>query len=239
MKTQNFKKRSAFLFALLTSLMLTGTLTSCIATQPDEDAFVKQVESVPASDRINYADFDTLHDFIETTKANLIIRCVIKSRGESAVTDPSGKYSERDLKSGDNGTAQAARSLIATPYEIEISEVYLGDINKAGNTINYTAPYGIVNDYGNRKNHAPVLRVGDEYILFLRADIINGLLSYDLASPPFSVLKLNTEDNTFALYDETRGALYSKYEKSTDKLLDDLKELIENNGYPTGVEYIG
>jgi len=234
------KTKKIIVFLLI--IFIFQILSSCSINNShnNELEFIKQIENLPATMRSSYIQVFNMHELIETTKPNFIIKGKIISRGESDVIDPFfNKYTKEDLYSDDLETARTAYGLIGTPYEIEITDIYHGNINKIGDIIPFNAPYGIIDDFGKRKEDHPILEVGEEYILFLRGDSLWGVLTYYLSFKLAGALKLDNENGIFSLYNDSYMFIFSKYECNTEKLLDDLKELIKNNNYTTEIEYAG
>jgi len=187
--------------------------TSCGSAHKAEDEFINKVKSQVTTDSL-YILVADLHDMISTKKPNLIIRCRVNERFE---------------------TVKKSNSLL-TPYEFEISEVYLGNINKAGDKIIFNAPYGVLGEMEGRKSYHPILKVGTEYIMFLRVDSINGELTYYVAYPPASILIV--KGNKFTNPNPEWDYVFEPFDNKVSKLIRTLTELIERHDYDISMEVV-
>ena len=198
--------------------------------------FVKKIKNILSAGHGRWEYYKDLDEFINTG-INFIIRGQVIAREESAITMFGiPLYPNDDLRSENYEYARNARSRIATPYKIQINEVYHGDINKKDDIITIYALYGIVDGFKNRIfDDAPIYNVGAEYILFLDVEEQYENIVY---IPPMNLLKLDTTNGVFES-EGLFGNIYSKYENDTNKFVTDLKELIKNNNYNTEVKVIG
>jgi len=194
-------------------LLIVLIITSCGSGDKAEDEFINKVKSQVTTDSL-YILVADLHDMISTTKPNLIIRCKVTER-----FDTIKKWSS-----------------LSTPYEFEIAEVYLGDINKAGDKIIFNASYGVSGEMEGRKSYHPILRVGEEYIIFLRVDSINGELTYYLAYTPASVLIV--KGDKFTNPNPEWDYVFEPFDNRVSKLIKTLTKLIEQHDYDISMEVV-
>jgi hypothetical protein len=246
-------KKAIFLFVAL--LLIYCSFISCKPnekiiknTTPDnkieisddvlkEDAeFVKKIENISSGSHGRTAYLKDLGEFIHPG-INLIVRCQIIAREESTVTAFGIPfYSNDDLRSTTEQYLRNAISRIATPYQIQINEVYHGKINKEGDVITIYALYGIVDGFENKMfSESPIYNVGAEYILFLRVEEEYEHIVY---IQELSCLKLDTKNGTFESLGFF-GNIYDKYGNNTDNFITDLKELIKSNNYSTEMSVHG
>ena len=216
------------------------TIISCSTPNNEEDEYkyVKQIAALEDSMRGVTVGFDTLHEMISHTQPNLIVRCKILSRDEVTIKHPSDFYTTDDLTSDDPEVMKYLPMYITTPYDMEILDVYMGETNQKGDVIKFYAPYGIIGELSNRRDHHPIFKVGEEYIILMRADMFNDVPHYYLSYTPSDVLLLNPSDGTYQLTNEGFIDLYAEYENNTEKLIDGLKDLIETHHYKFEPEYI-
>jgi len=203
--------------------------------------FVKKIKNIPSADRVSRAFANNLDEMISECRTNLIIRCQVIDREESKVTSCGLQFFVNDdLISENEKYYREAVGRIATPYKLQINEVYHGNINKENDIITLYALYGIVdgfeNTFTNRIDpHYPIFNVGAEYILFLRVEEQYGKIVYFLS---LGCLKLDTKNGTFECEDFTES-MNSRYDNNTDKFVSELKELIKTNNYRTEVRVTG
>lgn len=204
----------------------------------EEDEYVKMIEDMDETISSLYIVLDDMEELIKETKANLVIRCKVKNREESVVYDPFGVYNTTLFvdKSVNEQTKIAASSMIYTPYTLDVLEVYLGNTYTEKNTITYYAPYGVIGEYKNKISGYPVFRVGDEYILFLRADNVNGKWMYYLSHPMYSTYTISTSAKSSGVENQA-DAIYNDY-VNAEEVIKKIKELIAENTYDTSAEYI-
>jgi len=207
-----------------------------------EDAeFIKQIEELHSTIFVDYGFLDDLKELLTNfgvTGPNLIVRCEVVSRGETAVITSLSTFTNEDLKSDNEEYVRIAIDCIRTPYKVKIKEVYHGTINKEDDIITVIAPYGTIDGFANKDSDYPIYGVGCEYILFFHIFERFGELEYWLVLPPFSWVKLDTQKGTFET-SKLAQSMYSKYKGSTEKLVGDLKKLIKNNDLITEVESYG
>jgi len=213
-------------------VILLVSLISCGGVS-EEDEFIAKIESLDNSLRGLPVLFDSLHEMIANTHPNLIVRCKVLSRDETVVKHHTDYYTIEDLPRNQN-----AAMYIKTPYDIEILDVYYGDLHKSGDIIKYYAPYGIIGEYNNRQIAHPIFKVGEEYIMLLRADMFNDIPDYYLTYQPADVLILNKFTGKFQMTNDGFENLYAEFDNSTKKLINGLKELIATHDYPIDMEYI-
>lgn len=200
-----------------------------------EAEYVAQIESLSAVDSPLYVTFESLDEMIETTHANLIIRCTVSKRNDCIVYDPWGICDEDDLN-GNTRISSTAQRCIVTPYTLNIKECYLGNL-AIGDAITFYAPYGVINGYSYRKSQAPILSVGAECILVLRAEEINGEIVYNLSYTPDSIYTIENVIQSKNISAETGDdSLFSKYQDNVSALESDIRALISDNNYSTVVE---
>lgn len=166
-------------------LLLIGGIIIMRYLSRTEDLFIAQIKAIPAEDAPLYASFESLDEMIETTHANLIIRCTVSNRGDSVVFDPWGIYKEDDL-TADATASAAAQKCLSTPYTLTVNDCYLGTL-AIDEEITYYAPYGILDTYAYRRAGVPIFEIGEECILILRAEEINDEIVYYLSYTPDSV----------------------------------------------------
>jgi len=209
-----------------------------------EDAeFIKKIEALPYNLFVDYAPLDDLDEMLSwgdqtEISPNLIVRCEVISRGETAVISPLSTYTNDDLKSANREYVGKARDAIRTPYEMKIQEVYHGTVNDAGDIIPIVAPYGEIDGFVNRSTDYPIYSVGSEYILFFNVYRRFEELKYSLFYTPCGWIKLDSEKGTFECDDFARS-MYSEYGNSMDKLIKDLKKLIKSKDLRTEMESFG
>lgn len=188
-----------------------------------DDPFTAQIKAIPAEDAPLYASFESLDEMIETTHANLIIRCTVSNRGDSVVFDPWGIYKEDDL-TADATASAAAQKCLSTPYTLTVNDCYLGNLAR-DEEITYYAPYGILNTYAYRRAGVPVFEVGNEYILVLRAEEINGEIVYYLSYTPDSVYVIDSNPEEFI----KETSLFYPYRNDVSALETHIRTMISEN----------
>ena len=194
-------------------LLIVLIITSCGSGDDAENEFINKVKSQVTTDSL-YILVEDLHDMISTTKPNLIVRCKVTERFDTVK-----KW-----------------NALSTPYEFEISEVFLGDINKAGDKIIFNAPYGVLGEMEGRKSYHPILKVGEEYIMFLRVDSIRGELTYYVAYTPASILIV--KGNKFTNPNPEWDYVFEPFDNKVSKLIKTLTELIEQYDYDISMEVV-
>ena len=236
----NIKNKIVIIFIICILIPISASCQKKINDIILEDIeFAKKIEAISITSDADYIYLDSLEEMIKQTHPNLIIRGKVTARKESAVISPLSYYTNADLKSENADNVKYARAYISTPYEIQIDEVYYGNVNEVNDVITINAPYGILDGYEERKADHPIFNIGNEYILFLRVDEIFGLLDYYLAFTPASCLKLNTEKGTFEYGKYACEAIYSQYKNDMKELINDLQNLTRYNDYSTKIEKVG
>lgn len=208
----------------------------------DEDEYIRMIESLEDTNAPLYVTLHDIEDVITEAKANLIVKCKVISRTDPVVFDPFGSFTTGILTSDDVPETEKVKAAdyITTPYELELSEVYLGNADSGG-TIPFYAPYGVINGYSCKLAGHPVLHVGSEYIMFLRVDNIGGTLVYYLAHPMYSVFDVNsiTSSAISAVNEsvDSRSAIYAEYTDASD-LINEIKNLVANHYYDVSMDII-
>ncbi len=129
----------------------------------------------------------------------------------------------------DERVRQGAMECIATPYTLQVSDVYFGDTYAKAGCIPYYAPYGIIEGIAYRQSGYPVLQVGEEYILFLCVDNVKGKWVYYPTHPLYSFYPVSkyTSLQTIPLTDTIEP----------DALAMEIQALVAQNEFDATVEY--
>jgi len=198
--------------SLIAVLVMAVLLFACSTDDKREEEFVQQIEALENTStvRISYIHPESVEEMLSVVKTNLIIRCKVTGREETVLHNPYDRAEKLTKETAE---------WIATPYTLAVTQVILGEFE--GETITYYAPYGILGEYANRRTEYPIFRVGEEYILFLRAEYINNRWEYSMAHPLYSLYKVNSEEN--------RG-IFAEF-SSADELADHIRALAEENEY--------
>ncbi len=212
-------------FAYILFIVLCVVLVGCGKNALEENGGVLEVV-----ESAHYVYTESLEQMLERSNYT-IVRCSVKSRSESKVIDNYGKLSDKDLLSEIKRSEAIAN--IKTPYELEISKVYLGDSVKSGDVITFNARYGYIEDMkcSYKIENYPELAVGEEYILFLSSKVINNKLIYYFSFPPANALKLDKDNNTFSCVEKIGEEIFAQYKESISELEYGIKTLVENNSY--------
>lgn len=216
---------------LLSLLCLSLLLCACTSVDP-EKAFADSILAIPSTgSQALYVQLDTMEELFTVTKANLVVRCQVIERAETTVEDPFGVYTAELLTDPtvDERMRQGAVECIATPYTLQVTDVYFGDTYAEDDRIPYYAPYGILGDISYRQNGYPVLQVGEEYILFLRVDNVKGKWVYYPAHPLYSFYPVSKDTSlqTITRADTTEP----------DALAMEIQDLVAQNEFDAAVEY--
>lgn len=206
-------------------------LSSC--SKSEEEIFIEQMESLTPTNAPMYVQVEDMNDMISTTKANCIIQCTVDSRGTTLLYDPFTGYTKEDLLSTDTSEKEKAvmANYISTPYQLTVSDVYLGDTLETGDSFMFYAPYGEIGEYHCKVSGHPILQVGKEYLLFLRVDKINGEFVYYLSYPPESAIEIG---NTAVTGSRNIG----NTNVSDNAILDELMQNIEQHEYDTSYDTV-
>ncbi len=200
-----------------------------------DDDYIAQIADLPVNDAQLYASFESLDEMIESTHANVIVRCTVAERGDCIVYDPWGSYSEDDLDA-DVDISVAAQRCLSTSYTLTISDCYLGNL-AVGDEITFYAPYGILDGYTYRKARVPLFGVGAEYILVLRAEEINGEIVYNLSYTPDSVYVVaNPSNSKYSAVETAEGSLFYVYRDDVSAVEAHIRALVSENNYNTTIE---
>ena len=215
--------------AILASLCLALSITACSKT----DDFDKRISELAKTSSSKYISIENMDELIEKAKPNLIVRGKVVSHGESTIVDYSGEYTDAFLASDatEEEKQQCAAAFLSTPYEIDVSETFLGDEVESF-TINM--PYGIYDEYWRRDGDYPVLKVGTEYLLFMRVDVMFGQKVYYLAFAPASAVEVDRDD---LITDGERAGLI--FGDSYDELTAELQAYIAENSPDTSMDVFG
>jgi len=203
-------------FVLLAAAIL--VLSSCSGVDKAEADFVDSIRVAVATDKGLPADYDSMHSLIDGAKPNLIFYGTVTERGECF------------YENGNDGA-------ILTPYSIAVNEVYLGEINKAGDTMRLDARYGKIGDDSYRTTPHPIFEVGKSYVFFVRYDIINGSLIPYLASGVYGAIEANHDPDTLVF--PVEGSFLDAYNGSAVAMVKEIMELVEANEYDTSIGVIG
>ncbi|MCI8388674.1 MAG: hypothetical protein HFE63_09440 [Clostridiales bacterium] len=222
-------------FILIFAILILSILTSC--SGQNADSFDAAIAELECTQSMKYVKIESLSELLETAKPNLIICGSVLSRGNPTIIDHSEEYSDDYLKSTATADKKqlCAAAFLSTPYTIEINEVLLGDTS-AGTTIEIDAPYGIIDEYFRRDGLHPILKIGQEYLFFLRTDYMYGDQIYYLAFDPVSALELNVDGTFSGEYSDYIDGVFGDYSNSIVRLLDDLQRLISENDYDLTME---
>lgn len=215
---------------------------SCSETDeyiPDE--FEAAVMAASPTEKISFVKVESLSELMDTAKPNLVVRCEVKSRGESFLKgqdeslnsllyQPSTELSDSDAKR----LKVAVNDYLSTPYTLELEQIYLGAENLDDTSeLVFTVPYGAINGYARAADKYPILKVGAEYLMFLRVDYIGGDKEYYLAFRPASALELRNDSFDGGDYADL---IFAEFNGSTEALISELEELIANNDYDISIE---
>lgn len=217
---------------ILLSLLCVSLLLGACTSTDHEKAFADSILAIPSSgSQALYVQLNSLEELFTVTKANLVVRCQVIERAETTVEDPFGVYTSELLTDPtvDETVRQGAVECIATPYTLQVTDVYFGDTYAEDNCITYYAPYGILGDISYRQNGYPVLQVGEEYILFLRVDNVKGKWVYYPAHPLYSFYPVSSDASlqTATLTDTTE----------LDAFIAEIQALVVQNEFDAAVEY--
>lgn len=217
--------------AIILGMVLLPLLSSC----GKADDFYSKITVLDNTSSANYVQINDMDELIEKAKPNLIVRGKVASRKESTIVDYSGKYSADFLSSdaSDDEKQYCAAAFLSTPYEIEVSEIFLGD-EVESLTINM--PYGILDSYYRRDGGYPVLREGAEYLLFLRVDLMYGQRVYYLAFALASALEL--DGDKIIAGDGIAGSIFGGYD-SYESLTAELQAYIGENDIDISMDEFG
>ena len=200
-------KKKNCMISVLAAAILSCTLISSCGSDPvyEPDAFDLAVMAFDPPYRVSYAKFDSIAQLIEGSHCELIVRCTVGERHESA-------------------EFEAPEGRLYTPYTLNVIETYLGE---AGNTLTFNAAYGVIGDEVWRNYHAPLMKQGCEYLLFLRTDDSANNGGYWNAFLPLAVELLpdGTFTNEYAAYADVNLA---EAAGSTDALIAAIRDYCSN-----------
>ena len=229
----------AIVLCLASVAMLFGSCSDTGEYIPDE--FEAAVMAASPTEKIGYVKVESLSELMDTTKPNLIVRCKVASRGESylkganeslnsLLNQSAAALTDTELKRVQSAVANS----LSTPYTLELEEIYLGAENLDDTTeLVFTVPYGAINGYARAADKHPILKVGAEYLMFLRVDYIGGEKEYYLAFRPASALELRNDSFDGGDYADL---IFAEFNGSTEALISELEELIANNDYDISIE---
>lgn len=245
-------KKTILIFAVFinVSVIILSSLCSCGSRTEEaytEDEYIKMIESLDETGAPMYVTLNNIEEIITKTKSNLIVKCKVVSRDEPMVFDPFGSFTTDTLlsESSPENEKFAAANYISTPYQIEISDVYLSpdsiETSLIGSSIPFYAPYGVIGQYSNRLAGHHILRVGAEYIMFLRVDNIGGNMVYYLAHPIYSLVEIDPQNGKSI---SQNNVSYSSYEQIYGEYSDELElteaieSLVADGGYDTSIDTV-
>jgi len=189
---------------LLSIICLLSSCSSGNVPDADEQAFIDTVAAITPKVKSFPVLYETLHDMIDGSHCDIIVRGTLTSRGE-CFEYPSDS------------------SFIVTPYTVKVEECYLGDIEK-GEVLTLEAPYGFVNGRYFLKSPYPILVTGSEYILFIRREEISDRESYVLAYAPTGALRITGSEFVCDTGFEVFGGMYNG---SLEALVGDIRAAFE------------
>ena len=229
----------AIVLCLASVAMLFGSCSETDEYIPDE--FEAAVMAASPTEKIGYVKVESLSELMDTAKPNLVVRCKVASRGESylkgkdeelnALLDkPASELTDSEA----DRLKSAAADCLSTPYTLELEKIYLGAENLDDTSeLVFTVPYGAINGYARAADKYPILKVGAEYLMFLRVDYIGGEKEYYLAFRPASALELRNDSFDGGDYADL---IFAEFNGSTEALISELEELIANNDYDISIE---
>ncbi|HIX91770.1 MAG TPA: hypothetical protein H9681_02705 [Firmicutes bacterium] len=227
------------ILCLLIAAMLFGSCSETDEYIPDE--FEAAVMATSPTVIVDYILLESLSELMDTVKPNLIVRCKVASRGESylkganeslnsLLNQSAAALTDTELKRVQSAVANS----LSTPYTLELEKIYLGAENLDDTTeLVFTVPYGAINGYARAADKYPILKVGAEYLMFLRVDFIGGEKEYYLAFRPASALELRNDSFDGGDYADL---IFAEFNGSTEALISELEELIANNDYDISIE---
>lgn len=229
----------AIVLCLASVAVLFGSCSETDEYIPDE--FEAAVMAASPTEKISFVKIESLSELMDTAKPNLVVRCKVVSRGESYLK---GKDESLNSLLNQSSTALTDAELkrvqsvvensLSTPYTLELEKIYLGAENLDDTSeLVFTVPYGAINGYARAADKYPILKVGSEYLLFLRADYIGGEKEYHLAFRPASALELRNDSFDGGDYADL---IFAEFNGSTEALISELEELIANNDYDISIE---
>ena len=229
----------AIVLCLASVAVLFGSCSETDEYIPDE--FEAAVMAASPTEKISFGKIESLSELMDTAKPNLVVRCKVVSRGESYLK---GKDESLNSLLNQSSTALTDAELkrvqsvvensLSTPYTLELEKIYLGAENLDDTSeLVFTVPYGAINGYARAADKYPILKVGSEYLLFLRADYIGGEKEYHHAFRPASALELRNDSFDGGDYADL---IFAEFNGSTEALISELEELIANNDYDISIE---
>ena len=229
----------AIVLCLAFTAMLFGSCSETDEYIPDE--FEAAVMAASPTEKISFVKIESLSELMDTAKPNLVVRCKVVSRGESYLK---GKDESLNSLLNQSSTAltdaelkrvqSAVENSLSTPYTLELEKIYLGAENLDDTSeLVFTVPYGAINGYARAADKHPILKVGAEYLMFLRVDFIGGEKEYYLAFRPASALELRNDSFDGGDYADL---IFAEFNGSTEALISELEELIANNDYDISIE---
>ena len=208
-------KKTAVLLCVLCALAATVSCEKADKSMSNvaEMDYVNAVEAIIPTEKGFPVMCESLEEMISTSKCNLIIRGKIADRGECET----------------DGTH------VTTPYTVVVNECFLGDFEVGGIFV-IDAPYGIAENVKFRAEPHPILRTGEEYIMFLRRDEIDGEMYYYLANRISGALRIDDD----GLTNDTEGNCFSdSYGGDLDAFIGELKFVVESGSFDTSYDIIG
>ena len=225
-------------------ILLISILLFCSCSKSDQyvpDEFDLAVAEAVPNYKVGLIHLSSLSELMSTAKPNLVVRCKVTSRGDSYLKGQDESLNALLDKPASELTGSDAERLkyavdnyLSTPYTLELDKIYLGAENLDDTSeLVFTVPYGAINGYARAADKYPILKVGAEYLMFMRVDFIGGEKEYYLAFRPASALELQN-DNFYV--SEYADSIFAEFNGSTEALINELEELIANNDYDISIE---
>ena len=170
-----------FALMLVSVLLLGGCARSGSGSEPT-DEYADKIEAAGVNVYPRYDLPGSLEELIEKNSPDIAATMKVVSRGES--------YK------------------MATSYEIELGEVYLGDA-VSGDKLTLVTDYSIYDGETYRTSGSTVFRVGSEYLVFLKGCSMDELVPeagnservYFVCPPPRGVIKISGEYTPTGLFE--------------------------------------
>ena len=170
--------------AKLITLALAGCLllAGCGSVTGARDEYAERIEAADCNVYPNYDLPESLEEYIDSGKSDVIATAKVVSRGES--------YK------------------MATAYEIELGEVYKGDA-KSGDKLTLITDYSVYDGETYRTSGSTVFHVGSEYLVFLKGVGMDELVPeagstdkvWFVNPPPVGAVKISGEYTPKYFYD--------------------------------------
>ena len=172
---------SKLIALMLVSVLLLG---GCSGSEPT-DEYADKIEAAGVNVYPYYDLPVSLEELIEKNSPDIAATIKVVSRGES--------YK------------------MATSYEIELGEVYLGDVG-SGDKLTLVTDYSIYDGETYRTDGSTVFRVGSEYLVFLKGCSMDELVPeagnservYFVCPPPRGVIKISGEYTPTGLFESCK-----------------------------------